>query len=161
MITFRASKLAKFFDREIKDAKEMLIVAGPTGYELFGRFKIEPVDSYFYVSDIHYNERVELSSLKHAVAWCILADCGKHHQSRRLQFLDLKLSSLATDTMIHRRKLKSANTDYDKLLYKIKLQEDFHKRKTVINEIDSYIKNSKDLHEVKMNPKKQRIFKYQ
>jgi hypothetical protein len=160
MINFRASKLAKFFDRELKDAKEMLIVAGPTGYELFGRFKIEPVDSYFFVSDIHYNERVELSSLKHAVAWCILADCGKHHQSRRLQFLDLKLSSLATDTMIHRRKLKSANTDYDKLLYKIKLQEDFHKRKTVINEIDSYIKNSKDLHEVKMNPKKQRIFKY-
>lgn len=161
MINFRASKLAKFFDKELRDAKKMLIVAGPTGYELFGRFKIEPVGSYFLVSDINYNERVELSSLKHAVAWCILADCGKHHQSRRLHFLDLKLISLATDTTIHRKKLKSASTDYDRLLYKIKLQEDFHRRKTVISEIELYIKNSKNLHEVKMTPKKQRIFKYQ
>jgi hypothetical protein len=161
MINFRASKLAKFFDKEIKDVSKMLIVAGPTGYELFGRFKIEPNDSYFFVSDIQYNEKVELSSLKNAVAWCILADCGKYHQSRRLHFLDLKLISLATDTSMHRKKLKSANTDYDKLLYKIKLQEDYYKRKVVINEIDSYIKNSKNLHEVKMTPKKQRIFKYQ
>lgn len=160
MITFRASKLAKFFDQELKEARKMLIVAGPTGYELFGRFKIEPSNSYFYVSDIQLNERVELSSLKHAVAWCILTDSGKHQQSRRLHFLDLKLSSLAVDTMMHRKKLKSANTDDDKLLYKIKLQEDFHKRKVVISEIDSYIKNSKNLHEVKMNPQKRTIFKY-
>jgi hypothetical protein len=160
MISFSASKLARFFDKEIKDASKMMIVAGPTGYELFGRFKIEPKSSYFYVSDIRYTEKVELSSLKTAVAWCILSDSGKHHQSRRLQLLDLKLSSLDTDTKIHRKKLKSATTDYDKLLYKIKLQEDFFKRKMVINEIDSYIKNSKTLHQVKMNPKKPRIFKY-
>jgi hypothetical protein len=161
MISFRASKLAKFFDKEIKDASKLMIVTGPTGYELFGRFKIEPGKECFFVSDINYNEKVELSSLKHAVAWCILADCGKYHQSRRLHFLDLKLISLATDTTIHRKKLKSANTDYDRLLYKIKLQEDFHRRKTVISEIEMYIKNSKNLHEVKMTPKKQRIFKYQ
>lgn len=161
MINFGATKLAKFFDKELKDAKKMLIVAGPNGYELFGRYKIETNNSYFYVSDIQSNEKIELSSLKHAVAWCILADGGKYHESRRLHFLDLKLSSLAIDTMIHRKKLKSADTDYDKLLYKIKLQEDFYKRKIVIKEIDSYIKNSKNLHEVKMTPKKQRIFKYQ
>jgi hypothetical protein len=161
MISFSASKLAKFFDTELKGASKMLIVAGPTGYELFGRFKIEPKSSYFYVSDIRYSEKVELSSLKNAVAWCILSDSGKHHQSRRLQLLDLKLSSLDTDAKIHRKKLKSANTDYEKLLYKIKLQEDFFKRRLVIKEIDSYIKNSKILHQVKLNPNKQRIFKYQ
>jgi len=160
MISFRASKLAKFFDKEIKDVSKLMIVAGPTGYELFGRFKIEPKSSCFYVSDIHSSEKVELSTLKSAVAWCLLTDSGKYHQSRRLHFLDLKLSSLSTDTMIHRKKLKSANTDYDKILYKIKLQEDFFKRKMVISEIESYVKNSKTLHQVKMTPKKQRIFKY-
>lgn len=154
-------KIAKFFDKEIKDAMQILIIAGPTGYELFGRFKIEPNSSCFYVSDIRYSEKVELSSLKNAVAWCLLTDSGKHHQSRRLQLLDLKLSSLDTDTKIHRKKLKSANTDYEKLLYKIKLQEDFYKRRLVIKEIETYVKNSKTLHQVKMNPKKQRIFKYQ
>lgn len=154
-------KIAKFFDKEIKDAMQILIIAGPTGYELFGRFKIEPNSSCFYVSDIRYSEKVELSSLKNAVAWCLLTDSGKHHQSRRLQLLDLKLSSLDTDTKIHRKKLKAANTDYEKLLYKIKLQEDFYKRRLVIKEIETYVKNSKTLHQVKMNPKKQRIFKYQ
>lgn len=160
MISFSASKLARFFDKELKDASKKMIVVGPTGYELFGRFKIESNDSHFFVSDIQCNEKVELSSLKHAVAWCTLADSGKHQQSRRLHFLDLKLSSLATDTMIHRKKLKTAESDYDKLLYKIKLQEDFYKRKLVLREIESYIKNSKTLHQVKMNPRKQPIFKY-
>jgi hypothetical protein len=155
-----ATKLAKFFNKELKDIMRVMIVAGPTGYELFGRFKIESNNSYFYVLDIQYNEKVELSSLKNAVAWCILADCGKYHQSRRLHILDLKLSSLNIDTTIHRKKLKSANTDYDRLLYKIKLQEDFYKRKLVIDEIDTYVKNSKTLHNTKMNPKKQPIFKY-
>lgn len=160
MITFSASKLAKFFDKELKDIMKIVIVSSPTGYELFGRFKIESNNSYFYVFDIKYNEKVELSSLKNAVAWCILADCGKYHQSRRLYALDLKLSSINMDTTIHRKKLKSANTDYDKLLYKIKLQEDFYKRKLVIDEIDTYVKKSKTLHNIKMNPKKQPIFKY-
>jgi hypothetical protein len=161
MISFSASKLAKFFDTELKGASKMLIVAGPTGYELFGRFKIEPKGSNFYVSDLNYSEKVELSSLKNAVAWCILSDSGKHHQSRRLHILDLKLSSLLTDTMVHRKKLKSASTPDDRLLYKIKLQEDFYKRRLMLKEIDSYINNSKALHNKKMNPKKQPVFKYQ
>lgn len=161
MISFSASKLAKFFDKELKGASKLLIVAGPTGYELFGRFKIEPKGSSFYVTDIYYGETVELSTLKNAVAWCTLSDGGKHHQSRRLHMLDLKLTSLITDTMIHRKKLKSATTDYDKLLYKIKLQEDFYTRRLVLSEIETYIKNSKTLHQTKMNPKKQPIFKYQ
>jgi hypothetical protein len=156
----RVSKIAKFFNKEINDAMKLLIVAGPTGYELFGRFKIQSINSCFYVSDIQHNDRLELSSLKHAVAWCVLADGGKYYQSRRLHLLDLKLSSLNTDTTIHRKLLKTAITDSDRLLYKIKLQEDYYKRKLVIAEIDTYVKNSKTLHEVKMKPKKQRIFKY-
>jgi len=45
-------------------------------------------------------------------------------------------------------------------LYKIKLQEDFYKRKLVVSEIDTYINNSKTLHTAKIKPKKQPIFKY-
>jgi hypothetical protein len=160
MITFRASKLAKFFDSELKDMMRVMIISGPTGYELFGRFKIEANDPHYRVSDIQTNEKIELSSLKHAVAWCILSDSGKYHQSRRLHLLDLKLSSLDTDTMIHRKKLKSANTEYDKLLYRIKLQEDFYKKRLVIDEIETYLNNSKILHNAKMNTKKLPIFKY-
>jgi hypothetical protein len=157
----QVNKIAKFFDKEIKDAMQILIVAVPTGYELFGRFRIESSNSYFYVSDIRYKDRIELSSLKLAVTWCVLANVGNHYQSRRLQLLDLKLSSLNTDTAIHRKMLKAASTADDKLLYKIKLQEDFYKRRMIVNEIDTHIKNSRTLHNAKMTPKKQRIFKYQ
>lgn len=156
----RVSKIAKFLNQELNDAMRILIVDGPTGYELFGRFKIESINSYFHVMDIQCNNKLQLSSLKHAVAWCVLADGGKYYQSRRLHVLDLKLNSLTTDTTIHRKMLKTASTDSDRLLYKIKLQEDYYKRKLVIAEIDTYVTNSKTLHQLKTNTKKQRIFKY-
>ena len=35
----RVSKIAKFLDQELNDAMRILIVDGPTGYELFGRLK--------------------------------------------------------------------------------------------------------------------------
>lgn len=160
MISFSASKLAKFFDTELRDAKKLLIVTMPNGYELFGRFKIEVQGANFHVLDVRYNEQVKLSSLKYAVAWCILADDGKYNQSRRLHFLDLKLTSLNLDTMIHRKKLRTANTDSERILYKIKLQEDFYRKKMIVNEIETYLQNSKSLHNVKMNSKKPPIFKY-
>jgi hypothetical protein len=156
----QVAKIAKFFDAEIKDALRILIVAGSDGYELFGRFRIKSKNAIFYVSDIRCNEKIELSSLKHAVAWCVLADGGKHYQSRRLHLLDLKLNSLNIDATIHRKMLKAATTDSDRLIYKIKLQEDYYRRKLVLDEITTYINNSKTLHTIKMNPRKQPIFKY-
>lgn len=156
----QVSKIAKFFDTELTDALRILIVAGPDGYELFGRFRIESKNTSFYVSDIRCNEKIELSSLKHAVAWCVLADGGKYHQSRRLHVLDLKLHSLTIDSAIHRKMLKAATTDGDRILYKIKLQEDYYRKKLVLNEISTYINNSKTLHTIKMNVRKRPIFKY-
>jgi hypothetical protein len=153
-------KIAKFFDTELTEAMRILIVASPAGYELFGRFRIESKNTSFYVSDIRCGEKIELSSLKHAVAWCVLADGGKYHQSRRLHILDLKLNSLTIDSAIHRKMLKASITDSDRLLYKIKLQEDYYRKKLVLEEISTYINNSKTLHTVKMKPRKQPIFKY-
>lgn len=160
MINLSVSKLARFFDQELEEAKKFLIVSNNGVYELFGRFKIEPKKTYFLVTDFKTKETVEFSSLKYAVAWCILLDGEKHVDSRRLHTLDLKLCSLYTDIAVHRKMLKSANDSDAKLLYKIKLQEDSFKKKTVIKEIDTYINNSKTLQGKKFTVKKERNFRY-
>jgi hypothetical protein len=160
MINLKISKLAKFFDQELEDAKKILIVSNNGVYELFGRFMIEPKKSYFLVTDFKTKEAVEFSSLKYAMAWCILLDSNKYVDSRRLHSLDLKLCSLYTDIAVHRKLLKAANDSDAKLLYKIKLQEDSFKRRTVIKEIDTYINNSKTLQGRKFNTKKEHKFKY-
>lgn len=160
MINLRVSKLAKFFDQELEQAKKILIVSNNGTYELFGRFKVDLVDSYFSVLDIKTRETVQFSSLKYAVAWCILADSGRHIDSRRLHMLDLKLCSLNIDAKVHKNMLKSATNEESKLLYKIKLQEDFYRRKAVMSEITAHINNSKTLQSSKFSSKKERNFRY-
>lgn len=159
MISLNVTKLAKFFDKEIKDSKNLLIVLNNGTYQLFGRYKIEPNSTYCEVYDTKTKQTVQFSTLKYATAWCILTDSNKFVESRRLQLLDLKLCSLDTDMQIHRKMLKSSCDLDAKLLYSIKLQEDSYNRRIVIKEIDTYINNSKTLQDRNFAGKKERNFK--
>jgi hypothetical protein len=160
MSKLSAIKLAKFFEREINLSKSLLIVDISGTYELFGRYRIEPKENYFVIYDIKTRTQLDFSTLKYATAWCILTESNKLMESRRLQMLDLKLTSLYTDIQIHRKMLKTSSNSSVKLLHTIKLQEDSYKRKTVIKEIDMYINNSKTLQVKKFTSKKERNFKY-
>lgn len=160
MISLSVSKLAKFFDKGIEETKKILIVSSNGTYELFGRFKIESNQMDFHVTDFETKETVNFSSLKYAVAWCVFLGENKYMYSKRLQLLDLKLSSLKTDIAVHRKMLKASIDEGSKLLYKIKLQQDSYKRKEVIAEIEFYINNSKKLQGTKFNTNKELNFKY-
>jgi hypothetical protein len=158
MNMLRVSKLAKFFDREIKDAKKILIVSTNGAYELFGRFKIEPKNSHVAVVDFNTRTTLEFSSLQYAAAYCVLLEGESHVAARRVHLLDLKLSSLCLDMSVHRKMLKVSTSADSKLLYKIKLQEDSFRRKTVIQEINSYINNSKILQGKTFTTRKRKKF---
>jgi hypothetical protein len=158
MNILRVSKLAKFFDREIKDAKKILIVSSNGAYELFGRFKIEPNSTHITVVDFNTRTTLDFSSLQYAAAYCVLLEGDNRVDARRVYLLDLKLSSLCLDISIHRKMLRVANDEDAKLLYKIKLQEDSYRRKTVIQEINSYINNSKILQGRTFTPTKRKKF---
>lgn len=155
MNSLSVSKLAKFFDQEIAIAKKLLIVSNNGVYELFGRFRIEPIDSYFIVIDTSTKERVEFSTLKYAVVWCVLIEGRKFTESRRLEKLDLKLSSLHIDIQANRKILKTSTNAYTKIIHATKLQEDSYKRRNVIREIESFINSSKMLQDKKFSSGKE------
>lgn len=159
MINLSANKLAKFFDRQISDVKNILIVSTQGTYDLFGRFRIENKNLYFLVTDTKTKNTVDFSSLKNAVAWCVLEDEGRYRDSRRLQTLDLKLCSLQTDIEVHRRMIKVSSDSDSKLLYILKLQEDSYKRKIVIQEIETFINTSKTIQAKKFDSEKEHKFK--
>ena len=145
-----AFKLAALFDTELhSDLSKILITRDKTGkYTLFGRYSIRPItDMLFIVADALSSEISEFATIKNAIAWCALRNSKKYADARRLQTLDLKLCSLNADMAIHKRMYKSAQTPTTKLIYQIKLQEDAHKRRHVVNEMDTVTRTSRMLQE--------------
>ena len=145
-------KLISFIDTELKsNMKDLVIAYDKNRYELFGKYRIDSSTTLTKVIDVTSMECNEFSSLKNAVVYCTLTDAGKYAESRRLQFIDLKLSSLQTDIQIHRKILKTSNDAESRCIYTTKLQEDSYKRKLLIEEINTYINSSKMILAAKLN----------
>lgn len=146
------SKLATFFDQEIKSGlKDLIITYSNNRYELFGRYRIDIVDGVFKVIDIKHRDKSEFASLKYAVMYCTLANAGKYKESRRLHMLDLKLSSLQVDMAVHKKMIKSASDSEQKCIYTTKLQEDAYQKKLLMVEVNTYINSSKRILESKLH----------
>jgi hypothetical protein len=153
-------KLEKFFDTVVKGDSRSSLITGKNGeYTAFGRYYIKPYQNTYIVYDINTNETITLSSLKHAMTWCTLADCKKYSAARRLESLDLKLTSINLDISIHKNLVRTADRN-NKLVYIIKLQEDSYKKRTVASEIEALINISKTLQEHRFQKPKRNKFRY-
>jgi len=154
-------KLNHFFEDELKsDLKEVLITKDKTGrYSLFGKYTIVPTkQGWFKVFSKDIS--VEFETIRNAVAWCTLHHSGKMREANRVQILDLKLSSIYTDLIVHRQLLRKHVGQESKWIYMIKLQEDTIKRKQILDEIKSYINSSKMIQTRKFNQVNQSKFRY-
>lgn len=157
------SKLAKFFDGEINsEIKELVVTDDSKGtYTFYGKYLIKMFPGGQYKAVVlDTKEIAEFSVLKNAVSWCTLHNAKLYKEARRLAYLDLKLSSLRVDTAIHRQLLKNATNSDGKLLYAIKVQEDTHRHRQVVQEINTYINNSKSIQASKFAKTKQPNFRY-
>lgn len=137
-------KLNQFFEDELKsDLKEVLITKDQTGrYSLFGKYTVAPTkQGWFKVFSKDIS--VEFETIRNAVAWCTLHHAGKLREAKRVQALDLQLSSVYTDLLVHRQMLRKHLGRDSRWIYVTKLQEDTRKRKQILNEIKSYINSSK------------------
>jgi hypothetical protein len=144
-------KLNQFFENELKsDLKEVLISKDQRGrYYLFGKYTIVPTKRGLYrvfAKDID----IEFENMRNAAAWCTLHHAKKYREARRIEDLDLRLSSIDTDLLVHRHMLKKRN-DSSKWIYMNKIQEDTVKRRRILDEIKSYINSSKIIQTGKFN----------
>lgn len=151
-----ASKLAKFIDSGLNSEIQDILVTkeSPNKYTLFGKYTVMLNQRGFYsVFSTKTMTFREFSSLKTATAWCVFDHAGRYSEGRRLENLDLKLSSISTDIAVHKNMVRS-NADSDsKVIYVTKLQEDNYKRKLTLQEINFYINSSRALQEQKFRTK--------
>lgn len=153
--------LVKLFDTELHSSlKDALITRDKNGrYTLYNRYLVRPTTSgLFIVTDSTTRETLEFSMLKHAITWCTLHNSKQWLEARRLQALDLKLSSLTVDIAVHRRILKVANEASAKIISLTKLQEDSYRRRQTVLEINELINNSKRIQNINFTKIKERKF---
>jgi len=150
------TKLAQFFDNQLKsDVKNVIITCDDRSgvYELFGKYVIDQDALGVKVRGVTTGSTLySFSTLKNAVSWCTLQNEGRMSDAGRLYYLDSKICSIEFDIAVHKKMLESASAQ-NRLIYRIKLQEDTYKRRIVLKEINSYINSSKRLQDARFSKK--------
>lgn len=151
-----ATKLAKFIDSGLNsDIREVLVTKESSNkYTLFGKYSIVlNIRGFYSVLSTKTMAIKEFSTLKTATAWCVFDHLGKYSNGQRLENLDLKLSSISTDIAVHKNMVRNTSDLDSRLIYLTKLQEDNHKRRITLQEINFYINSSRELQEQKFRAK--------
>lgn len=152
-------KLVNFVDSELNsELQQVLFAQDQTGkYYILGKYVIAKRKSIYKVYLLTGSGNLEFSSLKNATAWCILDNAKKYRDARRIENLDLKLSSIDVDIAVHKNKIKSAKSDFTILVSVTKLQEDTYKRRMIMQELSGYIDNSKKIQDNNFRTKDSKI----
>jgi len=126
---------------------DLLILKNTDGsYDLFGRYKILSSNNGLFIvsvpKDCDIAEQT-FSSLKHAVTWCVFEKHKKYSDIKRIQELDMLLSSLDVSSGILKKLFEKTKDLEDRFIYLAKLDEVKFKKRALLAEINSYISTSK------------------
>lgn len=124
---------------------DLLIFRDEDGsYFLFGKYRIIP-DNLGDFQVLTDNEFVHnFSSLKNAVTWCVFDKNKKYKDIRRIVELDDMLGGIDVSIAQHKRLVEKTVSYDDKSIYLAKLYEEKLKKRTWTEEINTYIKVSKN-----------------
>lgn len=140
-------KIEKFFNKELNNSvnKDVLIIKGDDGtYQLFGKYFISiNARGHYQITTFSGDRPLIFSSLKNAVTWCVFDNNKKFNDIRRIEELDMQMSSIDVAMgMLKKRLSRSTNLD-DKFIYLAKLHEIKLKRQHMQKQINSYVETSK------------------
>ncbi len=140
-------KLDPLFSKDLNSKlKEILISRNNDGsYTLFSKYHIVLSDGLYSVKMLHEIEFQALifSCLKHAVTWCTLDRRKEHKLSRRVQEIDLLLSSEDVEISILRRRIENTVDPEDRSIFVAKFFNHESKKRALIKELEGYILDSK------------------
>lgn len=138
-------KITKFFSPNfLNKLSNIAIVKNEDNtYELFNKYCIQEESNRFKLinnlnSDIKY-----FGSLKNAVIYCIFENKNKFVNANRIEFLDKILSSTEFNIQAHKHLIKKTRDQEYRLIYAAKLTEEETKKKLVLNELSTYVTQSK------------------
>jgi hypothetical protein len=149
------TKINKFLAKELfQNMNDIIIFQNDDGsYEFFNKYNVIKEVCGYQVYSKYNSETHRFSSLKSAAAWCIFENRNKYVQAKRIEYLDQMISGSEVSIEMQRNLLKKAKETESKLIYAAKLNEEQHKRKRMITEMQSYIRESSRLQTQKFSHK--------
>ena len=130
---------------QIKSLQDIVVYQDEDGtYQLFEQYSIEKVGSSYIVSGNSLSKTLSFSVLKHAVTWCTYDKRNKILDANSILDLDHKISRLESEINIRQAMAKKAKSPDDKLIYIAKLGEDKLRRKQMIEQLDSFVRESRN-----------------
>lgn len=139
-------KVEKFFNKEYYSKyKDILIFQNDNGsYELFDKYNIAKTENGFIITSKYFSDDKLFFNLKNAVTWCVFDNKNKFHQTKRIEYLDKMLAGVEVNILVHKNLInKSTDIDY-KLIYASKLSQEQVRKKEMLEEMDYFIKQSKN-----------------
>jgi hypothetical protein len=139
------NKISQFLTKEfLQNMSSIAMVQNNDGsYEFFNRYKVQKIKIGYEVQ-LKYNSDVKLfSSLKNALTWCIFENRTKFMQARRIEYLDSMIAGTEVSIEVHKNLIKKTTNVENQLIYIAKLSEEQAKRKLMIQEMTSFINESK------------------
>lgn len=149
-------QLEKLMQTEILgDLEDIIIFQNTNGsYELFNSYTITKNKQNEYIVMMHTTHtECCFYTLKHAVAWCTFDKRNMLYQATRILQLDNLLAGLEVDISLHTKIFKNSKLSDDKLIFLAKLTEDKLKKKQFMDEIYTYINDSKKWQTKRFNRK--------
>lgn len=114
-------------------------------YELFNRYIIIEDDNQSFIVTPKFTSQVRsFSTLKNAVTWCIFDKRNKFREIIRIEELDRMIGSTEVSMTIQKRLIKKSRSIENKLIYIAKLSEEKAKKQRMVQEMASYISESRN-----------------
>lgn len=141
-------KIENFLKKEFNsNLKDICIIQSEDGsFELFNEYVIRKQTNGLYnVSPLYIISSHQFTSLKNAFTWCIFHKYKRFKDTKRIEELDLLLSSVNV-TLFQQKKLLLKSKDLEnKLIYNAKIHEEKIKKNIMLKELTNYINISKHL----------------
>jgi hypothetical protein len=129
---------------DLRSLQDIAIFQDELGrYSLFGTYLITKENGNFNVTLETAYTFYEFSTLKNAVTWCTLDKRNRIIDAKRMVQLDKKLTSLDTAILVHTNLVKKTKSPEDRLIYLAKLSGEKLEKRKILEEIDTYINESK------------------
>lgn len=141
----KLDRLAKaMLNNGLKQLQDIAIYQEADGtYNLFNQYIITKKNNNYIVTMSTSFTTNTFSILKNAVTWCTLDKRDRVFDANRMIQLDRKLASTDAAIEIHSNLLKKAKDPDTKLIYLAKLSEEKAEKRTILEEIDGFIMESR------------------
>lgn len=136
-----------FSKQEIKDLTESLIIDVANGYELFGEYLVTKKDRKYQLTKYGTALDVTFYSLQNAIIYATSDKRNKVMETKRILELDILLEGANSGIITYKNYTEKVKDVESKIVGYNKLNEAKLRKKSIVNEIEKYMRETKSWQE--------------